>query len=168
MQRQARRCISPSIDTNGRSTSWRASASSVTAHSVWANSACSSRSKSFESARVRRFVLLEQGAHALGEVFECSPDIAVSRFVERRMGYFHWGSPPQCFEFALSIVAEDHCPVFLLPLGCRDKLSPVLFHPPPRPLRSRQLIAGLRCHAPGESEARDGAIPRRASPRVRR
>ena len=51
------------------------------------------------------------------------------RYVDRRMGYFHWGSPPQCFEFALSIVSEDHCPVFPPPPACRDKLSPVLFHP---------------------------------------
>ena len=28
-----------------------------------------------------------------------------------------------------SIVAEDHCPVFPPPPACRDKLSPVLFHP---------------------------------------
>ena len=43
----------------------------------------------FESARVRRFVLLHQGGDALGEVIECSRGIAWSRFVERRMGYFH-------------------------------------------------------------------------------
>ena len=82
----------------------------------------------FESARVRRFVLLQHGGDALGEVFERSPGIAGSRFVDWRMGYFHWGSPPQCFGFAISIVAEDHCPVFPAPPTFRDKLSPVLFH----------------------------------------
>ena len=43
----------------------------------------------FESARVRRFVLLQQGADALGERLKRSPDIASSRFVDWRMGYFH-------------------------------------------------------------------------------
>ena len=82
----------------------------------------------FESARVRRFVLFHQGGDALGQVIEYSRGIAWSRFVERRMGYFHWGSPPQCFELAFSIVAEDHCPVLPSAPPCRDKLSPVLLH----------------------------------------
>ena len=81
-----------------------------------------------ESARVRRFVLFHQGGDALGQVIECTPGIAWSRFVDRRMGYFHWGSPPQCFELAFSIVAEDHCPVLPSAPPCRDKLSPVLLH----------------------------------------
>ena len=79
----------------------------------------------FELVRGRRFVLRQQGADALGELFERSPDIARCGFVDRRMGYFHWGSPPQCFDFAISIVAEDHCPVLLPQPARRDKLSPV-------------------------------------------
>ena len=79
----------------------------------------------FESARVRRFVLLQQGADALGERIERSPDIAGSTIVDWRMGYFHWGSPPQCFDLAISIVAEDHCPVLPSVPRCCDKLSPV-------------------------------------------
>ena len=39
-----------------------------------------------------------------------------------------WGSPPQCFDFALGIVAEDHCPVFPCAPPCRDKLSPAPLH----------------------------------------
>ena len=58
----------------------------------------------FKAAVVRRFVLLQQGAHALWEFFERGPHITGSRFIDRRMGYFHWGSPPQCLEFALK-----HC-----------------------------------------------------------
>ena len=81
-----------------------------------------------ESARVRRFVLLHQGGDTLGEVFERSPGIAGSRFVDRRVGYFHWGSPPQSIRFASNILAEDHCPVFLSQPACRDKLSPVPLH----------------------------------------
>ena len=82
----------------------------------------------FESTRSRRFVLLQQGADALGELFERSPAIARCRFVDQRMGYFHWGNPPQCSDLAISIVAEDHCPVLPPQPARRDKLSPVLLH----------------------------------------
>ena len=82
----------------------------------------------FELARVRRFVLLQQGGYVLREVLERSSGIAGSRLVGQRMGYFHWGSPPQCFGFAISIVAEDHCPVFLTASPRRVEMSPKTLH----------------------------------------
>ena len=110
------------MNTNGRSTSWRASAP----HTRFGRTAHAVRVRSLRiRPTIRTFSL--QGGDALGQVIECSRGIAWSRFVDRRMGYFHWGSPPQCFELAFSM-QRITAPSFPLRLLAVTNCHRVLLH----------------------------------------
>ena len=101
----------------------------MTAHSVWANSACSSRSKSSNSPQLDYSYFFTKVATRCGRSLSA---VRASRGVGLTSGVwdtFIGAALHSVLNSRSASLQRITAPVFPRPPACRDKLSPVLFHP---------------------------------------